>query len=237
MFCVLEDDFGQNHNIHPHTALMVIVANDTAFADQINTGMKKALVGFSEIDSNGILNVQIFYFWSTEFLLTLLSRKVLNIKWLDRFFLTWLHPLQPVVICISWMQGLLLTLLLFVYFSLSRPQAEADRINGAKAWRGLQVADSLEIPQAGANLLSLLEQQYAQHYRDFLAASRKSDWRHIRQVFSILFQVYLFCHGRDLSRERGRRDSSLIAILECRWAQYQGKDWLLAILSLFSYDY
>lgn len=108
---------------------------------------------FLRIDSNGILNVQIFYFWSTEFLLHYFPRKVLNIKWLDRFFfLTWLHPLQPVVICISWMQGLLLTLLLFVYFSLSRPQAEADRINGAKAWRGLQVADSLEIPQAGSQL-------------------------------------------------------------------------------------
>ena len=32
----------------PHIALMVIVANNAEFVDQINTGTKKALVGFSE---------------------------------------------------------------------------------------------------------------------------------------------------------------------------------------------
>ena len=84
MFCVLEDDFSPNHNIHPsystdgHSSYAMLcyakslqscptlcdpidgsppgspvpgilqVANDAEFVDQFSTGMKKALVGFSE---------------------------------------------------------------------------------------------------------------------------------------------------------------------------------------------
>lgn len=81
-----------NPNTHPYYSTRDIVADKDVFVDQINTvEWRKFWWTFLGIDSDVILNIGNFISEVEDFLLYYFLRKVLDIKWFDRFFFFFSH--------------------------------------------------------------------------------------------------------------------------------------------------